>query len=90
MEIPFATGDESKAVIKMAFDYTDAENVTSRVLFTLTVVSENSPLLNINGIGTAQNGKATYYTLQGTPLTAPVKGLAVKKVGNQAEVIYVK
>ena len=90
MEIPFATGDESKAVIKMAFDYTDAESVTSRVLFTLTVVSENSPLLNINGIGTAQNGKATYYTLQGTPLTAPVKGLAVKKVGNQAEVIYVK
>lgn len=90
MEIPFATGDESKAVIKMAFDYTDTENVTSRVLFTLTVVSENSPLLNINGIGTAQNGKATYYTLQGTPLTAPVKGLAVKKVGNQAEVIYVK
>ena len=74
----------------MAFDYTDAENVTSRVLFTLTVVSENSPLLNINGIGTAQNGTATYYTLQGTPLTAPVKGLAVKKVGNQAEVIYVK
>ena len=90
MEIPFATGDESKAVIKMAFDYTDAESVTSRVLFTLTVVSEDSPLLNINGIGTAQNGKATYYTLQGTPLTAPVKGLAVKKVGNQAEVIYVK
>ena len=32
----------------------------------------------------------TADTLQGTPLTAPVKGLAVKKVGNQAEVIYVK
>ena len=90
MEIPFEAGDESKALIRMAFDYTDAESVTSRVLFTLTVVSENSPLLNINGIGTAQNGKATYYTLQGTPLTAPVKGVVIKKQGNKAETIYVE
>lgn len=90
MEIPFEAGDESKAVIRMAFDYTDAESVTSRVLFTLTVVSENSPLLNINGIGTAQDGKATYYTLQGTPLTAPVKGVVIKKQGKEAETIYVE
>lgn len=89
IDIPFADGDDSKAVIRMAFDYTDAENVTSRVLFTLTVVSENSPLLNINGIGTAQDSKVAYYTLQGTPLAAPVKGLVVKKQGNKAETILV-
>lgn len=90
MDIPFADGDESKAVIRMAFDYTDAEGATGRVLLNITAVSKDSPLVGVSGINTNVDGKATYYTLQGTPLTAPVKGICIKKQGGKTEVIYVK
>ncbi len=90
MDIPFADGDESKAVIRMAFDYTDAEGATGRVLLNITAVSKDSPLVGVDGISASEGGNATYYTLQGTLLTAPVKGICIKKQGGKAEVIYIK
>ena len=90
MEIPFTDGDESNALIRMAFDYTDAEGNTSRVLLNITVVSKESPLLNVNGISAGKAGKAVYYTLSGAAVKAPAKGLYLKKQGAKTETIYVK
>ena len=88
IDVPFAEGDESVAYARFAFDYQEEEGSIKRVLYTVRILSANSPITGIANVEAAE-GPATYYTLGGAVAT-PVKGFYLKKQGTKVEKIYVK
>lgn len=74
-EIPFVKGDESQAILRYAFDYDG-----KRVIYTIVVVSEDSPIVGIDGVA-AGNGAAVVgiYTVSGAQVSAPQKGINIVK-----------
>lgn len=88
IDVPFAEGDESVAYARFAFDYQEEEGSIKRVLYTVRILSANSPITGIANVEAAE-GAATYYTLDGAVAT-PVKGFYLKKQGAKVEKIYVK
>lgn len=88
IDVPFAEGDESVAYARFAFDYQEEEGSIKRVLYTVRILSANSPITGIANVEAAE-GAATYYTLDGAVAT-PVKGFYLKKQGTKVEKIYVK
>ena len=76
MELAFEKADESKAVVRLAIEYDG-----KRVVYTVTFLSEESPLA-ISAAAAQQTVAAGIYSISGARLAAPQKGVNIIRYAN--------
>ena len=76
INVPFEAGDESKAVLRYAFEYDG-----KWVLYVITIVSEDSPL-SIVTTPSQTIVPAGIYSISGARISAPQKGINIVKMSD--------
>lgn len=85
MDIAFEKSDASLLMVRFAVNYEG-----KRALYIITFCSENSAVVGINGIA-AQKTAAGIYSISGTHLAAPQKGLnIIRKADGNVSKVFVK